>query len=356
MCGMRCYSLIRPFVHALPPERAHAIGVWLAKSGLLPPAQLVLDAMLSQDVFGLRFAHPVGLAAGFDKNAEAMSGLHRQGFSFVEAGTVTPLPQEGNPTPRMFRLAEDAAVINRLGFNNTGLDPFVARLSQRKLTGIVGANIGKNKLADDAVADYVNGLERVYPHADYITINISSPNTQGLRALQKREQLTQLLAGLASAKSRMMVAHHKNVPLLLKIAPDLDDRDLNDVAQVALDLQLDGLIVSNTTIKRPRTLRSKLHGEQGGLSGAPLMALSTEVLARVYQLTEGRIPLIGVGGIASADDAYQKIRAGASLVQLYTVLVYQGFAVVREIVEGLPVLLKRDGFTSISQAVGAAHR
>ena len=219
--------------------------------------------------------------------------------------------------------------------------------------GVVGANIGKNKTSEDAAGDYVKGLEAVYAHADYITINISSPNTQGLRALQKREQLTQLLTTLMAAKDRQRAASGKNVPLLLKIAPDLDDPDLQDVADVALETAIDGMIVSNTTIKRPRTLRSALHGEQGGLSGAPLFALSTEVLARMYKLTQGKLPLIGVGGVGSAADAYAKIRAGASLVQLYTALVYQGFGVVKDIVEGLPVLLARDGFSHISAAIGA---
>ncbi len=353
---MSSYRTFLPLIHLLPPERAHTLGLWALKYSLLPSARIAANPMLIQKLFGLELSNPVGLAAGFDKNAEALAPLHRQGFGFVEAGTVTPLPQEGNPQPRMFRLKKDAAVINRLGFNNKGLEPFVAALAARTAGGVVGANIGKNKTAEDAVSDYVKGLEAVYAHADYITINISSPNTQGLRAMQKREQLTQLLTTLMEAKKRQLALCGKNVPLLLKIAPDLDEPDLEDVAEVALALAMDGLIISNTTIKRPRTLQSGLHGEQGGLSGAPLFALSTEVLARMYKLTSGKIPLIGVGGVGSAEDAYKKIRAGASLVQLYTALVYQGFGVVRDIVEGLPTLLARDGFKHISEAVGADQR
>jgi len=348
--------LIRPFLHALPPERTHALGLWALSHSLLPKARINVAPELSQTLFGMNFEHPVGLAAGFDKNASAISALHRQGFSFVEAGTVTPLPQEGNPQPRMFRLKKDEAVINRLGFNNAGIEAFASALARRDRSGIAGANIGKNKDSEDAAADYVKGLVRVYPHADYITINISSPNTQGLRALQKRESLTQLLTTLMSERKALVALYEKSVPLFLKIAPDLDASDLEDIAQVAMELKIDAMIISNTTIKRPRTLRSGLHGQQGGLSGAPLFAASTEVLSRMYQLTNGSIPLIGVGGISSAEDAYKKIRAGATLVQLYTALVYQGFGVVKDIVEGLPALLVRDGFKDISDAIGADHR
>ncbi|MDX2072818.1 MAG: quinone-dependent dihydroorotate dehydrogenase [Alphaproteobacteria bacterium] len=347
--------LLLPFVHLLPPEQAHALGLWALKRSLLPSAPITPNPFLEQKLFGLPFANPVGLAAGFDKNAEATGPLLRQGFGFVEAGTVTPLPQEGNPAPRMFRLKKDAAVINRLGFNNKGIDAFVHSLSAREKGGIVGANIGKNKNAEDAIGDYVTCLNAVYAYADYIAINISSPNTQGLRTLQKREQLTQLLTTLMTARNRHIAAQGKKVPLLLKIAPDLSEPEMEDVADVALSLAVDGIIISNTTIKRPRTLQSSLHGEQGGLSGAPLFALSTEVLARMYVLTKGAIPLVGVGGISTAQDAYKKIRAGASLVQLYTALVYQGFGVVRDIVEGLPVLLAKDGFAHISDAVGVDH-
>ena len=339
----------------LPPERAHEAGLWALKHKLLPSAHLNPSAMLANHLLGLSFPHPLGLAAGFDKNAAATEGLLAQGFAFVETGTVTPQPQSGNAKPRIFRLSQDEAIINRLGFNNDGLDVFVNALAARKHSaGIVGANIGKNKDSADAASDYVLGLTRVYAHADYITINISSPNTQGLRALQKREALGQLLSTLKHARATLQQQTNRYVPLLLKIAPDLDDPDLQDIVSAVLENQLDGIIVSNTTIKRPRTLKSSYHGEQGGLSGKPLFTPSTEMLARIYVLTQGKIPLIGVGGIASAEDAYLKICAGASLLQLYSALVYQGFGVVRDIVEGLPVLLARDGFSHIREAVGTA--
>lgn len=354
---MRCYSIAKPLLHLLPPERAHTLGLWALQNHVLPAAHLAPSTMLAANYFGLTFAHPLGLAAGFDKNAAATTPLLQQGFSFVEAGTVTPKPQEGNPKPRVFRLPEDAAIINRLGFNNDGLEPFVAAMQKRdKLAGIVGANIGKNKDSEDAAADYVIGLARVYDYADYITINISSPNTQGLRALQKREALEQLLASLNKKRAELNAQTNRYVPMLLKIAPDLDEPDLEDIVQAVLSHGFDAIIISNTTIKRPRTLKSAYHGQQGGLSGKPLFASSTEILSRMYRLTGGKIPLIGVGGISSADDAYVKIRSGASLLQLYSALVYQGFGLVRDIVEGLPVLLARDGFTHVSEAIGVDCR
>ena len=353
---MSYYKLIRPLLHAMPPEQAHNLGLWALRNGLLPKRRLLVDPSLAVSQWGLSFAHPVGLAAGFDKNASAVGALFGQGFSFVEAGTVTPKPQSGNPTPRIFRLKEDAAVINRLGFNNDGLQSFLESSQQQARTGIFGANIGKNKDSEDAISDYLIALETVYPIADYITINISSPNTLGLRALQKREALKELLTALMDSRETLQAQHQCTVPLLLKIAPDLDEDDLQGVCETARALSIDGMIVSNTTIKRPRSLKSPYHGEQGGLSGAPLFALSTEILSRVYALTEGKIPLVGVGGISSAEDAYKKIRAGASLVQLYSAVVYQGFGVVRQIVSGLPALLKKDGFSHISEAVGADHR
>lgn len=344
--------MIRPFVHALPPERAHEAGLWALRRGLVPPQRISVDPILASNLWGLSFKHPLGLAAGFDKNAEAVGALFEQGFAFVEAGTVTPRPQAGNPQPRIFRLKEDGAVINRLGFNNGGLSAYAESLVQQTCGGVVGANIGKNKDSEDAVGDYLAGLEKLYPLADYITINISSPNTVGLRALQKREALSELLTALMDCRETLQAQHQHRLPLLLKIAPDLDEEDLAAVCETALKLSVDGMIVSNTTIKRPRSLKSPVHGEQGGLSGAPLFALSTEILAQVYRLTEGNIPLVGVGGVSSAQDAYKKIRAGASLVQLYTALVYQGFGVVKHIVEGLPPLLKKDGFRQLSDAVG----
>lgn len=349
--------LFRPLIHLLPPECAHNLGLFALSNGLVPMPRPLRDPALQVRAFGLEFANPVGLAAGFDKNAVAINALLAQGFGFVEAGTVTPQPQAGNPRPRIFRLPEDEAVINRLGFNNGGLVAFSKNFTRRNpRMGVAGANIGKNKDSESAVADYVRGMQAVYPHADYITVNISSPNTVGLRALQKRDALAELLDAIILARQACETTHEKHVPLLLKVAPDLDEGEKKDIAELVLAHGFDGLIVSNTTISRPDSLQGASKGEQGGLSGKPLMALSTQTLADFYRLTEGKIPLIGVGGIASAEDAYAKIRAGATLVQLYSALVYQGFGVVRTINKGLSELLARDGFKQVADAVGADAR
>lgn len=347
------FALLRPLVHALPPEKAHELALCALRHGLLPNAQMRPRPELSTQVFGLTFSNPVGIAAGFDKNAVAINGLLRQGFGFVECGTVTPLAQAGNPKPRIFRLTEDRAVINRLGFNNEGLEAFVRQFSARKPElGIAGANIGKNKDAADAVADYVTGLRRVHGIADYVTVNISSPNTKGLRDLQQREALEQLLAALLREREACRERDGRRVPLLLKVAPDLSPEEREDVASTVMKHGLDGLIVSNTTLARPAHLRSAHKGETGGLSGMPLLPLANAALADFYRLTHGQLPLIGVGGIASAEDAYAKIRSGASLVQLYTALVYDGFGLVDKIVSGLSALLNKDGFSHVAQAVG----
>jgi len=336
----------------LPPEAAHRLTLRALR--LLPGGRPAAeDPRLAVDLWGLRFPNPIGLAAGFDKDAEAPGALLGLGFGFVEAGTVTPLAQRGNPRPRLFRLAADRAVINRMGFNNRGLDAFEARLSAfraRGGTGIVGANVGRNRDSASAEADYAAGAARLAPLADYLVANVSSPNTPGLRALQGKTELT----GLVDAIRAALPAGAP--PLLLKIAPDLGDADLADIAAVALDRAVDGLILTNTTIARPEGLRGAAKGEAGGLSGRPLFAPSTAVLRRLFRATEGRVPLIGVGGIGSAADAYAKIRAGASLVQLYTALVYEGPGLVGRIRRELPVLLERDGFASIGDAVGADHR
>lgn len=347
------FSLVRPLIHSLPPEIAHELGLCALHYGLLPAQKIKFNPILSQKILGLEFKNPIGLAAGFDKNAVAINALLKQGFGFVEAGTVTPLPQTGNPKPRLFRLSEDKAVINRMGFNNDGLDKFVENFTKRDCAlGIAGANIGKNKDTENASDDYVKGLHTVYPLADYITVNISSPNTKGLRDLQQREALSQLLGEIAAARKQASQKYNKHIPIFLKIAPDIDGGQREDIAETVLANGIDGLIVSNTTIFRPDSLQNQYKNETGGLSGAPLFTLSTEVLAVMYKLTGGKIPIIGVGGISSAGDAYAKIRAGASLVQLYSALVYHGFALVRLINEELPKLLARDGFSHISEAVG----
>lgn len=348
------YSLLRPLLHALEPERAHALAI-CALNNLIPARSWADDPMLGVECLGKYFPNPIGVAAGFDKNGQAITALNKQGFGFVEIGTVTLKPQTGNPTPRLFRLSEDEAVINRLGFNNLGVD--VAMQNARKhlpARGIFAVNIGKNKDSDDAASDYTQLLERVYELADYVTINVSSPNTQGLRDLQQKRQLTELLDALFTTRKNKMESGAQRLPIVLKISPDIDQVTKEDIAELALTLPLDGLIVSNTTIKRPNTLKNLKRSEQGGLSGKPLMELSTHMLSDMYKLTQGKIPLIGVGGVSSAEDAYQKILNGATLVQLYTALVYQGFGLIKQIHDGLVERLKRDGYKSVSDAIGKA--
>ncbi|MGE3714733.1 MAG: quinone-dependent dihydroorotate dehydrogenase [Alphaproteobacteria bacterium] len=351
------YALMRPAVHLLPPETAHGLAIATLRSGvLLPRAQKSLQ-ILHTHAFGHSFSSPVGLAAGFDKNAEVIDAMLRQGFSFVEAGTVTPKSQPGNDKPRIFRLSEDRAVINRLGFNNKGLEYFCKQFATRDCRlGIAGANIGKNKDSEDAIADYTIGLRGVYPLADYVTINISSPNTQGLRDLQQRDALEQLLKALHATRGECIQQHHKTLPMLLKIAPDIDEQQAEDIAEIVLRYRMDGLIVSNTTLARPESLRSVHKGEQGGLSGLPLFDPSTRLLRQMYRLTGGKIPLVGVGGVGCARTAYEKIKAGATLVQLYTALVYEGVGLACKIQKGLAELLERDGFSAVQEAVGVAHR
>jgi dihydroorotate dehydrogenase len=351
------YRLIRPALHRLPGEAAHELtlralefgaGRFLHRTAAREPDPPVL----AQRLWDLDFPNPVGLAAGYDKDARAAGAMHRFGFGFVEVGTVTPRPQPGNPKPRVFRLDEDQAIINRMGFNSGGLDALVGRLSRRARSGIVGVNLGKNRDTGDAAADYTAGVRKAAKVADYLVVNVSSPNTPGLRDLQAREVLGSLLRRVMSAREEA----GSRVPLLVKIAPDLTPEERRDIAQVALDTGIDGLIVSNTTVERPPDLVSRHAHEAGGLSGRPLLAPSTALLADMYRLTQGRLPLIGVGGIASATDAYEKIRAGANLVQLYTALVFAGPGLVDEIKIGLAGLLERDGFVSIAEAVGTEPR
>jgi dihydroorotate dehydrogenase len=346
------YALIAPALRALDPETAHRLAVVALKSGLVPRGRVEDAPILAQRVWGRDFANPVGLAAGFDKHAEAPDALLDQGFGFVEIGGVTPLPQPGNPRPRLFRLAQDGAVINRMGFNSVGLGVVRDRLAARVRRGIVGVNLGKNKEQTDAAADYVAGARAFAPHADFLVINVSSPNTPGLRALQSRESLQALVSRVRDALAGVPGAP----PLLIKVAPDLTDDDRRDIAAVAIATRLDGLIVSNTTLARPASLTSPHRGEAGGLSGRPLFEPSTALLGQFYRLTEGRLPLVGVGGIASGRDAYRKIRAGATLVQLYTALVFHGPGLVAAIKRDLAAALREDGFGSVAEATGADHR
>lgn len=351
---MSLYAFFRSLIFALDPETAHRAAISAFRLGLVGGGGTD-DPILATRVWGLDFSSPVGLAAGFDKNAEAPDAILRSGFGFAEVGTVTPKPQAGNTRPRLFRLVADAAVVNRMGFNNQGLDTIAARLAKRSRIGVVGANIGKNKDSADAVADYVMGATALAPMADYLVVNVSSPNTPGLRALQGREPLAQLLRAVKAARDGAVKGAIKP-PLLVKIAPDLAEEDLLDIAEVAAAVPVDGLIATNTTVARPASLKDPRREESGGLSGRPLFEPSTRVLARLYTLTGGKIPLIGVGGVGSGADAYAKIRAGASLVQLYTALVYEGPGLIDAIKRDLAHCLRRDGFSSLAAAVGADHR
>jgi dihydroorotate dehydrogenase len=353
------FKLARPALFYLDPERAHRVSIWALRLGLLTGlgsrARGADDHILAANVWGLAFPNPIGLAAGYDKDAEVCDAALALGFGFVEAGTVTPKPQPGNAGRRLFRLAEDEAVINRFGFNSRGLARFVDRLGRRRARpGIVGANVGKNRDATDAAADYVAGIAAVGALADYLVINISSPNTPGLRALQARAQIEELLARVQDFRRSQNAVLRP--PLLVKVGPDLDDGEMRDIAVAVLAAGVDGLIVGNTTITRPATLKSAGRTAQGGLSGRPLFALSTACLAAMYRFTEGRIPIIGCGGVASGADAYEKIRAGASLVQLYSALVFQGPGLVIRIKQELAELLRRDGFKSVADAVGTGHK
>ncbi len=331
----------------IDPERAHGFALGALRSGLVPLPALVVSPRLRSQFAGLDLPNPVGLAAGFDKNATALRGLARVGFGFVEVGAATPRPQIGNPRPRLYRLPEDRAVINRFGFNNEGVEVIAARLAQRPEGMVLGLNLGANKDSADRAADFAAVLSRCGAHLDFATVNVSSPNTESLRDLQGAEALAALLAGVMAARDGLA----RKIPIFLKIAPDLTEAELADIARVALEAKLDAIIATNTTITR-QGLKSVHSGEKGGLSGVPLFDLSTRVLARLSHLTNGTIPLIGVGGIASAEDAYAKIRAGASAVQLYSALTWQGLSLVGRINRGLIVLLDRDGFQTIADAVG----
>jgi len=336
----------------LDPETAHRAALLGLRSGLGPRARADKFPRLRTRLAGLDLPNPIGMAAGFDKNAEAPDALIAAGFGFVECGTVTPLAQAGNPRPRIFRLSEDRAVINRLGFNNEGLEPFADRLAARAgRRGVVGANVGANKESADRAADYVRGLGLVWKHASYVTANISSPNTPGLRGLQERGALEDLLGRMNEARSALEAAHGKR-PLFLKVAPDLDEAAVRDIAELALAHQLDALIVSNTTLQRPPQLSSDQRDEAGGLSGQPLFQISTHVLRLFAHVLEGRLPLIGVGGIENGATAFAKILAGASAVQLYSALVFQGPGLAARIADELDGLLAAEGFDSVAEAVG----
>ena len=351
------YQTLWPALRLLQPETAHSFAFKILKLGLVPTAKGESDdPILTVRLWNHEFDNPIGLAAGFDKEASAIFDTFGLGFGFVEPGTVTPLPQSGNSKPRLFRLDEDNAAINRLGFNSGGLARFAGNIAAYRRShsggGPVGANIGRNKKTEDAAADYEIGIEALAPLVDYLVINVSSPNTPGLRTMQRRETLEDLIARCLGARARAIKDATARPPLLVKIAPDLGADERRDIAELALALNLDGLIAGNTTVARPSELRATDRDEAGGLSGQPLFAPSTACLADMYSLTEGRIPLIGTGGVASGADAYAKIRAGASLVQLYTALVFEGPGLIPRIKRELAKLLREDGFVSVAEAVG----
>jgi dihydroorotate dehydrogenase len=336
------YPIFRPFLFSIEEETAHRLTI--ASLKLMPKGRAEPHPRLRIRVAGLDFPNPIGLAAGFDKDAEVFGQILRLGFGFAEVGTLTPRPQVGNPLPRLFRLPEDRAVINRLGFNNKGQEAARKRLAKRRRGGIVGINIGANKDSSDRIADYARGARAMAPLADYLTVNISSPNTPGLRALQDRAALDELLAAVMEGRG--------DTPVFLKIAPDLERADIDDIATVAIGRKLDALIVSNTTVTRPK-LKSRFADETGGgLSGAPLKALALQRLQDFRSATGGGIPLVAAGGVGSGEDAFERIRAGASLIQLYTALVYSGPGLAKAIARDLRRLLRRGGFRNVAEAVG----
>ena len=335
-------------LHRFDPETARGLSIAALRSGLAPLSGPVTSPRLATTLAGMALPNPVGLAAGYDKNATAIAPLSRAGFGFVEVGAATPRPQSGNPKPRLFRLTEDRAAINRFGFNNDGMEAIAARLKARKRGPVpVGLNLGANKDSADRAADFARVLALCGPHVDFATVNVSSPNTEKLRDLQGRAALTALLQGVMDTRAQLA----RPIPVFLKIAPDLTEVDLAEVAEVALAAGIAGIIATNTTLSRDG-LTSPHRAETGGLSGQPLFEKSTRTLARLSHLTEGKLPLIGVGGIGSAEQAYAKIRAGASAVQFYTAMVYGGISLAAEIARGLDQLLARDGFATVAEAKG----
>ncbi|HKK97778.1 MAG TPA: quinone-dependent dihydroorotate dehydrogenase [Marivita sp.] len=334
-------------LHRFDPETAHGLALKALQLGLAPTTGTVTSQRLRTTLAGMSLANPIGLAAGFDKNATALRPLSRAGFGFLEVGAATPRPQAGNPKPRLFRLTEDTAVINRFGFNNDGMVAIAQRLKNRPRDAVIGLNLGANKDSENRAQDFALVLAECAASLDFATVNVSSPNTEKLRDLQGKDALAALLKGVMETRDTL----DRPIPIFLKIAPDLSEAEIADVADVALSSGIDGLIATNTTLDR-NDLHSAHKTEKGGLSGTPLFKKSTRVLAHLHQATDGKLPIIGVGGIASAQDAYTKIKAGASAVQLYSALTYHGLGLIPQIATGLDELLKRDGFTSLAEAVG----
>ncbi len=335
-------------LHQVDPELAHGLSIKALTSGLAPTPGPVISPRLRCEIAGIQLPNPIGLAAGFDKNAEALHPLSQAGFGFIEVGAATPRPQPGNPKPRLFRLSEDKAAINRFGFNNEGMEVIASRLAQRPKDAVIGLNLGANKDSDDRAADFARVLAHCGAHLDFATVNVSSPNTEKLRDLQGKAALSALLSGVIETRDGLA----KRVPVFLKIAPDLDRAGIEDIAAVALETGIDAVIATNTTLSR-EGLQSAHRDEAGGLSGAPLFEKSTRVLAQLSELLDGKVPLVGVGGISDAKQAYAKICAGASAVQLYTAMVYGGLSLGAEIAQELDSLLARDGFDTVAAAVGS---
>lgn len=353
--SLSLYKALRPALFKIEPETAHNMTIKAMKSGLIPGCSPVIDPALEQEILGLKFPNPVGLSAGFDKNAEVIAPAFKLGFGFVETGTVTPKPQIGNPKPRVFRDPENEAVINRMGFPGGGMALYKANIekflsNKNRPTGVVGINIGMNKTQTEPAKDYSILIRMLGPMADYLTVNISSPNTPGLRDLQKREPLLDLLGAINDERTKSCGDHPP--PVLVKLAPDLDEAQQQELADTLLEAKIDGIILANTTLDRPETLPEDFRAEKGGLSGKPLTEKSTQIIRNFYTLTKGNIPIIGVGGVSSGADAYDKTKAGASLVQLYTALIFKGPAIANQINRELVDLLKADGFTNIKQAIG----
>ncbi len=350
------FQIAKPFLHKMDPESAHHMTLKALKTGVLPCPSHVNDPRLRVTLWNRKFPNPVGLAAGFDKNADVVAQMFAMGFGFVEAGTVTPKAQEGNPRPRVFREPTNEAVINRMGFPNGGAENFRRNIEKflehkPRPAGIVGINIGMNKGVEDPAKDYCTLVRLLGNYADYLTVNISSPNTPGLRNLQARENLMPLLARIMEERNKSC-GKDDAPPLLVKLAPDLNDEQIKDVAACLIEAKVDGVILGNTTLDRPEYLPANFYEQQGGLSGRPLTQKSTDVIRKFYNHTEGKLPIIGAGGISSAQDAYAKIRAGASLVQIYTALVFQGPQLVHDLLIGLAQCLEKDGIDHISKATG----
>ncbi len=351
------FNVAKPILHRMDPETAHGLTIKGLKTGLMPRANIPHDDRLHMKLWGRDFINPIGLAAGFDKNADVVAPMLNMGFGFVEMGTVTPKPQDGNPRPRVFRDVPHQAVINRMGFPNGGLDVFRHNIekfleNKNRPRGVIGINIGMNKGVDDPASDYCLLVRALGGYADYLTVNISSPNTPGLRNLQSRENLLPLLDSILNERAKSCAA--TNPPILVKLAPDLDDAQLEEVAQSLIESGVDGVILTNTTLSRPDFLPDNFKSEMGGLSGRPLTQKSTQIIAKFYALTNGKLPIIGAGGVSSAQDAYDKIKAGASLVQLYSALVFHGPSLIPNIINGLISLIEKDDYSHISKAIGTS--